>query len=675
MTGELRCRALPDTLKLAVAAAARAGVTRVSDVTAFAVPGIPVFQATRPAARSLAVSQGKGLTATAAIVGALLETVELWSAECLAQPEASRPLADLAESDIATWSGPRGELAIQVDPAPARAWLPGEDLLSGRACPVPWDLLSLDCTLDKLGCRATSVGLACGNTRTESLVSGLAEALEHHSMVLFDRLAPRERLTGQIALSTIDDPAIRQLLRRIEAAGFQPKAWSMANEAGLPAILCTLFRSELCLDAIAPAGGSGCHPVREVAFQRALLEAVQSRAGLVAGARDDLQVEDYGTGREREAAIVFGSLAFGDGLLDWRDVPTADCTSSERALEFLLAKAEELGNLPVVAFDHEPPCPGLHLAHVLAPGLLVRERRRSFETGSQPPSAGWQSQPLRTGFDKLTASIPPQDEREGEFQGERAKYGRLLNSRRSGRSSQRKLLFAGPSIAGLAIPEGIEVRPPARCGDLAALLDDPPGAVGLVDGVFKMAPTVWHKEIMSLLALGTRVIGGASLGALRAAELERFGMEGVGAIFHAYRGGVLVRDDAVMLIHAPAELGYAPLSVPLVDAEYALSLADLPKAARRMMQRIVRRAPFETRNWPDCLAEYAMRTGEEFPLPAELLEAAGSLKRSDAQLVIEALAAEGLAEAPAERWPMPPLTDDYRALLARTAPAFAASPA
>ena len=72
---ELRARRHSETLGLARAAAARAGVTRVSDVTAFAVPGIPVFQATRPDARSLSVSQGKGLTPAAAIIGALLESV------------------------------------------------------------------------------------------------------------------------------------------------------------------------------------------------------------------------------------------------------------------------------------------------------------------------------------------------------------------------------------------------------------------------------------------------------------------------------------------------------------------------------------------------------------------------------------------------------------------------
>src|SRR6478752_2991969 len=188
MTGELRCRSLAETLTLAATAARRAGVARVADVTGFAVRGIPVFQATRPASRSLCVSQGKGLTATAAIVGALLESVELWMAEGLARPQERRALAQGGQSGVSTWSGPRDALAIGLDPAQERAWLPGVDLFSGSACPIPWDLLSLDCTLDKLDCTSTSMGLATGNTRTEALVSGLAETLEHHGMALFERL-------------------------------------------------------------------------------------------------------------------------------------------------------------------------------------------------------------------------------------------------------------------------------------------------------------------------------------------------------------------------------------------------------------------------------------------------------------------------------------------------------
>jgi len=639
VTGELRCRPLSETLELGITAAVCAGVTRVSDITSFAVPGIPVFQATRPDARSLSVSQGKGLTPAAAIVGALLESVELWMAERLAAPASRRPLAELSERDVAIWSGERDALAVDLDRALPRAWLPGIDLLSDATCPMPWDMLSLDFTRGTLEYAASSNGLACGNTRTEALVSGVAELLEHHCKAQFERIAPRHKRAGQIALATIRDPLIGRLVRRIERAGFELRAWSQGQELGLPAIQVTMLGNGSSFDDISPVSGNGCHPDAKVAFLRALLEAVQTRAGLVAGARDDLTGDEYGTARERTAAVFLGALAYGDGPLDWRDVPSAQCPSSEHCLDFLLARVASITSLPVIAYDHDPPCPGLHLVHVLAPGLTDPLRARA-RLARKPPAA---AAPCPS------ASGPV-------------------------RPRRRKILFAGPSVAGLAIPETIELRAPARCGDLAALLADPPAAVGLVDGYFKLAPTVWHKEILCLLAAGTRVVGGASLGALRAAELERFGMEGAGAIFHGYRGGTLVRDDAVMLVHAPPELGYAPLSVPLVDAEHTLTGADIRRGALRTMLRIVRTTPFETRTWRACLDAYRARTGEHFPLSLEALEAAPSLKRLDAQRVIDALAVAGAAAARA-LGAMPPITSHYRRVLARTAPTFASDPA
>lgn len=633
---EHRRRALSDTLELARTAGRAAGITRVSDVTAFGVPGIPVFQATRPNSRSLAVSQGKGLTPTAAIVGALLEATELWSAENLVLPEALRPLAELGDSHVAVWSGARDRLAIDLDPALPRAWLPGTNLSSGERCPMPGDLLSLDFTHGNLEFVATSNGLACGNTRNEALASGIAELLEHHFVARFDRLARRERRAAQVRLATIDDPLLQGLLGRVDRAGFEVRAWSLAGEHAVPVFEVALFEREVAFDDMAPVAGNGCHPHARVAFARALFEAVQTRAGLVAGGRDDLMPHDYGSMRERNLAVLLGSLAFDDGPLDWRTIPTAACASTEECLDRLIAQVGALTPLPVVAFDHAPPAPGLHVAHVLAPGLLDEGRG---------------------------ARLARRDEPERPVPAPAVHTCAMRNSR--------KVLFAGPSIAGLAVPEGIELRPPAKCGDLAALLASPPAAVGLADGYFKLAPTVWHKEILSLLALGVRVVGAASLGALRAAEMEPFGMEGVGAIFAAYRGGAVTRDDAVMLVHAPAELGYAPLSLPLVDAEHTLMNCAVPARSLRAMQRIVRTAPYETRDWRSCLSDFRERTGDDFPVPLAELEAAPSLKRLDASLLLQVLAED--RPAPRTRCAMPPLTSHYRAHLARSAPAFVAT--
>src|SRR5205823_983384 len=94
-----------------------------------------------------------------------------------------------------------------------------------------------------------------------------------------------------------------------------------------------------------------------------------------------------------------------------------------------------------------------------------------------------------------------------------------------------------------------------------------------IDGYFERQPAVWHKEILGAMSRGIHVFGAASMGALRAAELEVFGMEGVGSIFEAYRTGALEDDDEVAVAQAPAELGFRALSDAMVDIRHTLELA------------------------------------------------------------------------------------------------------
>src|SRR5262245_17446347 len=120
-------------------------------------------------------------------------------------------------------------------------------------------------------------------------------------------------------------------------------------------------------------------------------------------------------------------------------------------------------------------------------------------------------------------------------------------------------VFLGPTLpveaARSILPEAVYL-PPVSMGDVYALLAQKPQRIAIVDGLFERTPAVWHKEILFALSRGVRVLGSSSMGALRAAELHRFGMVGVGRIFDAYRDGVLCDDDEVALGHATAEHGW-----------------------------------------------------------------------------------------------------------------------
>lgn len=154
-----------------------------------------------------------------------------------------------------------------------------------------------------------------------------------------------------------------------------------------------------------------------------------------------------------------------------------------------------------------------------------------------------------------------------------------------------QIIFAGPSIYGARLPPGpYEIRPPARQGDLLAAVDDGATAIGLIDGVFGSAGSVWHKEILFALSRGVAVYGASSMGALRAAECARYGMVPVGSIARDYCDGRLDDDAAVALLMGPEELGYMPLVEPLVDVWPTLHAMQLAKRISVGEARAIRAA-------------------------------------------------------------------------------------
>jgi hypothetical protein len=129
--------------------------------------------------------------------------------------------------------------------------------------------------------------------------------------------------------------------------------------------------------------------------------------------------------------------------------------------------------------------------------------------------------------------------------------------------------FLGPSLpaaeARRLVPE-VELLPPICQGDLATVVERArPRGVLIVDGEFGQSLSVWHKEILHALHLGIRVVGASSMGALRAAELDRYGMEGVGEIYAYYRDGWLTSDADVALLYGDSDDGYEAFTWPLVN--------------------------------------------------------------------------------------------------------------
>lgn len=201
-------------------------------------------------------------------------------------------------------------------------------------------------------------------------------------------------------------------------------------------------------------------------------------------------------------------------------------------------------------------------------------------------------------------------------------------------------VFVGPTLSAsepvLAAP-GVRVLPPARHGDLFDPTIRGGDTVVLIDGVYHQAPALRHKEILAVMGRGVGVIGAASIGALRAAELAPYGMLGVGSIYTAYASGEIDGDDEVAVGQAP-DGEFGALTWPLVNLRHVLRLARsaeiLDGARAAGLLQALRAVYYPHRTWAAVRA-VCRRQGEmEFTgWLAERLEPDqhfGDLKRDDA---------------------------------------------
>jgi hypothetical protein len=128
------------------------------------------------------------------------------------------------------------------------------------------------------------------------------------------------------------------------------------------------------------------------------------------------------------------------------------------------------------------------------------------------------------------------------------------------------IVFSGPSIAEAEVHQLATCThaPPIKRGDLAVAGDY--DLFVILDGEFGQSLSVSPKEILAVLDKGKTVIGAASMGALRASELDRSGMIGVGWVYDYFRRCAVRRDADVALVYAPFD--FKPMTVPMVDLEY-----------------------------------------------------------------------------------------------------------
>jgi TfuA protein len=178
------------------------------------------------------------------------------------------------------------------------------------------------------------------------------------------------------------------------------------------------------------------------------------------------------------------------------------------------------------------------------------------------------------------------------------------------------IIFLGPSLSHEKARQIFQAdfRGPAKKGDLlrvSSIVDDTT-VVCLVDAVFLQDYPPSPIEVYQLmLNKNIKLFGAASLGALRAVELEKFGMIGIGKIFELYKKGKITADDEVAVTFVEGE--HQLQSEAMIDIRFNLFLAHrmgiINEITKKTIAKVAKNIYFPYRNYTDILDQ----TQKQYP--------------------------------------------------------------
>lgn len=185
------------------------------------------------------------------------------------------------------------------------------------------------------------------------------------------------------------------------------------------------------------------------------------------------------------------------------------------------------------------------------------------------------------------------------------------------------IVYLGPTLNREEASKILDAdyRDPAKKGDFLRLshTSDEKKYVGFIDGVFLHD---YPPSPIEVYHLATRknieLIGASSLGALRAVELEKFGMKGIGKIFQLFKNGILNADDEVAVTFVRDK--NILQSEALIDIRFNLFLAYkkgiITKQTKKRFVKTAKNIYFPFRNYEDI----ARLTEKQFPSIHDELE-------------------------------------------------------
>jgi len=294
------------------------GIVRIGQIGELDTLGIHVAQAFgQRSGWSASFSSGKAETREGARIGSIMEEVEIYAQDAFkvpieargsyAQLSRERALIDPLELGLPYDSRYRDTLEIE--------WSASVDLLSCRTLLIPSACLISERVANDLyysprlgGKIFSSSGLGSGFSLAEAAVHAAAECIERHALRLVELELDHASGVGRqfwfVDLESLPETP-RRIVEKYRNAGMCVRILDITSDIAVPTFYARVFDDPFTTQASMSSDGFACHPDPEVGITMALLEAAQTKAGVIAGGREDYSLQARSLGRhERPRTMV-----------------------------------------------------------------------------------------------------------------------------------------------------------------------------------------------------------------------------------------------------------------------------------------------------------------------------------------------------------------------------------
>ena len=301
------------------------GIVRIGQIGELDTLGVHVAQAFgERSGWSSSFSSGKAETREGARAGSIMEEVEIHAQDAFkttgeirtafAESSATLPLVNPCDLDLPYDS--RYSDTLEID------WSESIDLLNCRKTLIPVAALQGERVVNdiyyspRLGGKIfSSSGLGSGFSLAEATVHAAAEFIERHAVRLAEIELDNPGGVGGRQFWFVDHDSLpdtpRRIVEKYRKGGMSVRILDITSDIAVPTFYARVFDDPFEAEASMTADGFASHPDPEVAITMALLEAAQTKAGVIAGGREDYSLQVRSLGRhERPRTLVPRSQVF-----------------------------------------------------------------------------------------------------------------------------------------------------------------------------------------------------------------------------------------------------------------------------------------------------------------------------------------------------------------------------